>query len=294
MHNYLNCRHVSGKTYSRRLFYDEVQTETDYISKEDFIQAVNLRKKEKMSMRLTRSKKPPIVLIDLTKSPERNTLPRTPRTPCSMMSPLTSKFVPNFALKENDRETPPEASTGRETEKERGHMLSMMKIDLSSPLGTRLAYSLQQTLPKLQQMSVVLKNYDAYCTDTMPGEEELSRKLRSTFSEFNILLSPTRLLAPTFFSFAKCTNPIAGKGGVDAYIKRHCHKNLGRPYTFSKRERKDRWKLLESGLNRESRKLLRRMPQLTVKLQYFPYKLLKSGLLCSKTLSSNYFHAVLS
>lgn len=131
--------------------------------------------------------------VNLKPQPAVEGIPWTPKTPCSMLSPLTprlNRFSSSFIDDDDDDNeddtitfnSPSDSNYRQDFDKD--PLLATMLIDLSSPLGGRLS----QTLLSLTEISFpTTENYELYCNRPTTAPDDSSRKLRSFEGKFSVV-----------------------------------------------------------------------------------------------------------
>lgn len=131
----------------------------------------------------TRRTRPLTINIDLTPVQLGQSQAWMPKTPCSMLSPLTPRHFNRRLEWQNSIESTPKKSTPSKKEVEDLHkdqLHPLLVIEFTSLLGRRISRNLE-TLVKNHQVPIN-KDYDQLCNhDSSPDED--SRKLRAVNGE---------------------------------------------------------------------------------------------------------------
>ena len=101
--------------------------------------------------------------------------PLAPKTPCSMLSPLTPKHNRKLEWQKSFDSSPKTPKKEIDLYKEQLHPL--MVFDVSSPLGRRLSNNLEM-LVKNHQIPII-RDYEKLCNPDSSPEVEDTRKLRA-------------------------------------------------------------------------------------------------------------------
>lgn len=109
--------------------------------------------------------------------------PLAPKTPCSMLSPLTPKQGRKLEWQRSVDRTPKSAKREIDLYKEQLHPL--MVFDVCSPLGKRISNNLEE-LVKNHQIPII-RDYERLCNPQSSPEEEETRKLRAVSGEHILL-----------------------------------------------------------------------------------------------------------
>ncbi|XP_067934510.1 uncharacterized protein [Watersipora subatra] len=179
----------------------------------------------------TDKKHRPLTLeINLKPQPCKEVASWTPKTPRSMLSPLTPKLKKPDFFRDGQELSPTYPSSAYNViDYDSDPTLALMMLDLTSKLGQRLSLTLEGLVST--HVWTITRDYDKYCNQPKYIPDPDVRRLRS---------------------FEGKTLPI--------YRKRVCHRYVNRKYLFKALDKKERRKtLLAGGLNKTSRHLLRKM-----------------------------------
>lgn len=144
-----------------------------------FFEALNLRPSGTLDD--VKKSRPLTLQIEIKPVQVWDNTPWTPKTPCSMLSPLTPKLrlleLTDDSVETVDDERNSLTQEKRSVESEKDPTLSLMMIDLTSPLGRRLTNTLLSLL--ILQPCNVTKDYDAHCNRSEQSVDPDARRLRS-------------------------------------------------------------------------------------------------------------------
>ena len=226
----------------------------------EFLGLVPIAKAEKLKHQQNKDKEIDCEVIEIEDESIPKT-PTTPRTPKSLISQLSRDVSPPAVVRRLDTS---ESSVEKKDNVEDGgsdcgksdngeeDMLncrkihSLLAIDISSALGQRI----KKHIPDVEKELIVVKNrseravYEEYCHT--PVKNDFQSRLRHRDNSFPVTFRPRR--RPTKF----------------------CHE-----YSFTKRQRKERYMVMQTGLNERSRLLKKSLEKCSVELQRLTKKEIK-------------------